>query len=250
MFRRILYCIFISVVGECFSTGRKWKGVLLLISFAALPLFALITYTMLSGFFDIKVRTYFFSFVFIVYFLFIWVVGKSGNVRHCVDLEVRPLSFGVACASMFFWALVVMGWFFCVIQPLLSKDSKPGEVEVFSWTSRSSPSMLPFESNQVFQGSGNVIFVGAIVDSYGKPVSNYEMVIIFNNYKMGGRVLSNNDGSFSFRMPPGVWRFDGLHAGSSSFKFSHKKDGLEKGGDVFVDQGGQDRVIRLYVELD
>ena len=98
---------------------------------------------------------------------------------------------------MFFWALVVMGWFFCVIQPLLSKDSKPGEVEVFSWTSRSSPSMLPFESNQVFQGSGNVIFVGAIVDSYGKPVSNYEMVIIFNNYKMGGRVLSNNDGSFS-----------------------------------------------------
>ena len=69
MFRRILYCIFISVVGECFSTGRKWKGVLLLISFAALPLFALITYTMLSGFFDIKVRTYFFSFVFIVYFI-------------------------------------------------------------------------------------------------------------------------------------------------------------------------------------
>lgn len=250
MLRNFVYCVFISGVGKRFFLEGKRKGAAVLMAFALLPFFTLIVYSLLAGFVVIGAERYFFSFVFVVSFFVVFVFGKSDGVKQCVAFEAGPMPMGVVCASIFFWVLALIGWFFCVVQPLLSKDSGPGEVDIFSWDSQRTPPMLPFESNKIFPGDGDVVFVGTVVDGFGRPVSNYELVMVFNNYKVGGRVVSDRDGEFSFRMPPGVWGFSGLYAGGSGFEISYKKDWLERGGVFSVGKGGKDRVVNIHVMVD
>lgn len=249
MIGRILYCIFVSGAGGCFVAGRKWRGVAALLAVTMLPFFTLISYSLLSGFVAVGAERYLFSSIFVVSFLFVWVFLGNGAGR-CIRFGITKMSLGAMFASSFFWAMALLGWFFCVAQPLLSKDSGPGEVDVFSWDSQSATPVLSFERKEISPGKGNVVFVGAVVDGSGKPVSNHNMTLIFNNYELGAKISTDVDGRFFFRMPPGIWRFDGLYAGESEFTLVTKSGGIGLGESVFVDKEGQDKLINIRIELN
>ena len=215
---------------------------------AVLPLFTLFACSMLYGFAPVGMERYLFSFIFAACFLFVWALG--GGVKQCISFEVAPVSLGVALASVSFWALALVGWFLCIAQPLLSKDSGPGEVDIFSWDSQSTTPVLPFEREEIKPGKGNVLFVGAVIDGSGKPVSGHEMTLIFNNYKLGARVRTDASGEFAFRMPPGVWRFDGVYAGKSEFSLITKKGEIGLGESIVVDKEGRDKWVNIRIEFN